>query len=104
MTMLRVFPKHRSEWLRVLLFPFQAYVVLGHCATVYLLSIWRFRNVSPLNHFADQLLIGYVLSFLVLLPVGLYQRHLGYRARGYLNIGLALWAIVSIAIPGWVQA
>jgi len=102
--MFHLFPRQRQEWLRVLLFPFQAYVVLGHCATLYLLSIWHFRNVGPLNHFADQLLFGYLVSFFVLFPVGLYQHHLGFRAGGWLNVGLALWGISSIAIPGWIQA
>jgi len=102
--MFHAFPKNRLEWLRVLVFPFQAYVVLGHCATLCLLSIWHFRNVGPLNHFADQLLMGYAFCFIVLFPFGLHQHRLGFRVRGYVNIGLALWGIASIAIPGWVQA
>jgi len=102
--MVHIFPKSRQEWLSVLVFPFEAYAVLGHCATLYLLSIWSFRSVHLLNHFADQLLTGYIVCFFVLLPVGLYRIHFAFRVRGWINFGLALWCISSIFIPDWVQA
>jgi hypothetical protein len=101
--MFHVFPKDRDDWLRLLLFPFQAFAVIAHLVSYYLVSHWPHGNVSPLNHFYSQIAGGYALSFLVLLVVGFRQMAAGHRVSSVVNVLLAAWCALSLFTPGWIQ-
>ena len=103
--MFNAFPKHRDDWLKLLLFPFQAFAVTAHLMSYYLVFHWPHRGfIGPLNHFYDQIAPGYALCFLVLLIVGIRQMVAGRRMSAIANILLAAWCAFSFATPGWIQA
>jgi hypothetical protein len=99
--MFKLFPKDRRDWLRVLIFPFQAYVILTAIIYTYFFNIWPRRGVDELNHFGGQLVYGCFICFLVLSFVGLLQR----TPKKYLNFSLAALSILEIFLmPNWAQA
>jgi hypothetical protein len=103
--MFRPFPRERQDWLRLALFPFQAFAILAHLMSYYLVSVWPHRgSVVPLNHFYDQISTGYVLCFLVLLIVGFCQLAARHRVSGIVNLVIAAWCVLSLFLPGWAQA
>jgi hypothetical protein len=103
--MFHFFPRGQQDWLRVLAFPFQAFVILAPVTYFYLLHIWPHRGeVSHLNHFADQLAPGYLFCFIVLLAVGFRQKSAGYRVDSYFSFCLAVLSILLVFItPHWAQ-
>jgi hypothetical protein len=103
--MFRLFPKDWQDWLRVFVFPFQAYVILAPASYCYLLSIWPHRGgVRPLNDFGHQLSHGFFLCLIVLAAVGFHQKTLGHRISAYVNLGLAALSLLFICLaPNWGQ-
>lgn len=90
--MFQVLPKDKRRWLQVLIFPFQAYVVVAFAVEQYYYG--RGSYGSHLADFGMLFYFGFVICFLVLLCVGIVQMFIGRRFRGFLNIGLA-------ALAGW---
>ena len=90
--MFQLFPKDKRGWLRVLVFPFQAYVVEAFVVEQYYYG--RGSYGSHLADFGVLFLFGFVVSFPVLLFVGIAQIFNGHPLRGYANIGLT-------ALAGW---
>jgi len=88
--MFRAFPKSRREWLQVLLFPFQAYVVVAYFVEQYFVRLLPGKYRGSLMSFKHWVISGYSVCFIVLLCVGIIQLSTGRRARGFLNIGLAI--------------
>jgi hypothetical protein len=92
--MFRPFPRGRQGWLRVLLFPFQAYVLIAIFVERY------FMNSLPGNggyrgslaEFKLTVVAGYAVSFLVLLCVGVGHFLTGRVRSACLNLGLAALA------------
>jgi hypothetical protein len=103
--MFHAFPKSRSEWLRVLLFPFQAYVVVAYfveqCFVRSLPGNGGYR--ASLTSFKLWVISGYSVCFIVLLCVGIIQLSTGRRVRGVVNIGLAiLGALLGLSMMNFV--
>jgi hypothetical protein len=90
--MFHLFPRARQEWLRVLLFPFQAYVVVAYFVEQYFIHSLPGNGGyrGSLDEFAICVVAGYAVCFLVLLCVGISQMVAGHRLRGFLNVGLAV--------------
>lgn len=102
--MFHAFPKQRHDWLRLLLFPFQAFAVVAHLVSYYLVCNWPHRgDVGPLNHFYNQIDGAYALCFLVLLAAGCRQLAVGHRLSSVGNLLLAAWCALSLFMPGWAQ-
>jgi hypothetical protein len=103
--MFRLFPKNRQDWLRVVVFPFQAYVILGPASYCYWLHIWPHQGeVGPLNDFGHQLSAGYLLCLLVLATIGFRQLVLEHGRKAYVNLGLAALSLLLICLtPNWIQ-
>ena len=103
--MFRAFPKSRSEWLQVLLFPFQAYVVVAYLVEQYFVRSLPGNGGyrGSLTSFKLWVISGYSVCFIVLLCVGIIQLSTGRRARGFLNIGLAiLGALLVLSMMNFV--
>ncbi len=84
--MFHALPQDRRDWLRLPLFPFQAFTVLAHLVSYYLVFHWPHRgDVGPLNHFYDQIAWAYELCFLVLLIAGFLQMFTGHRVSSVVN-------------------
>jgi hypothetical protein len=95
--MFQFFPKDKRGWLRVLIFPFQAYVVEAFVVEQHYYG--RGSYGSHLADFGALFLLGFVVSFPVLLFVGIAQMFNGHPLRGYVNLGLAVlagWFICSM--------
>jgi len=98
--MFRLFPREWQDWLRIFVFPFQAYVFLAPASYCYVLHIWPRGNVGPLNHFGHQLLFGYAICFFVLLGVGIYQR----GVSRYVHLCFAALAALEMYLtPDFIQ-
>jgi len=104
-TMFRLFPKYRQDWLQVFAFPFQAYVILAPVSYYYLLHIWPHRGeVGTLNNFAGELSFGYLICFLVLLAFGLSRKAAGHRLSAYVSLFLSALSIFFIFLTSaWIQ-
>jgi hypothetical protein len=89
--MFHLFPNSRQEWLRVLVFPFQAYVVVAVFVEQY------FWELLPGNGgyrgamfgFNAMVLLGYIFCILMLLGLGFAFLLTGRRRSGWLNLALA---------------
>jgi hypothetical protein len=90
--MFQLFPKRKREWLRVLLFPFQAFVVVGYFVHHYFFSSLPYGYRGELSNLNVDMLFGYAVCFLVLLVVGIAQIAKGHRMLGIFNMGLAALA------------
>jgi hypothetical protein len=105
--MFRFIPREQGEWLRVLLFPFQAYVVVAFLVEQYFIrslpSGGGYRG--SLAEFKVWVIAGYAICFLVLLGVGIVQIFTNHRLRGFLNVGLAaLGALLGLSMMNFVYA
>src|ERR1700677_1280984 len=107
MAIFQIFPKRKNEWLRALLFPFQAYVIIAHFIE------WHFWDSLPasggyrgsLGGFMAGVSLGYFVCAVVLFGVGIRQVTLGHRYKGWLNIGLAvLGYLFACDMPNLVMA
>lgn len=92
--MFQIFPKGKREWLRVLLFPFQAYVVVARIEEHYFIRSLAYPYRGMMSDFRMWVYGGFVVCFPVLLGVGIVQMFTGHRLGGFLNISLA-------ALAGW---
>lgn len=94
--MFQFFPRGRQEWLRVLLFPFQAYVVIAYLVEQYFIRSLPANGGyrGSLSEFKAKLLLGYTVCVLVLLSVGIVQMLAGRWLRGVLNAVLAALGVL----------
>jgi energy-coupling factor transporter transmembrane protein EcfT len=117
--MFHLFPKGRQDWLRVLAFPFQAFVILAPIVFWYFMGRYsgcldsngshpvyaRFDYGHAMTGLADQILVGCLVCFFVLLAFGFYQRAIGHRVSARVDFVLAALSIILIfVIPNMIPA
>jgi hypothetical protein len=92
------FPKKRIEWLRVLLFPFQAYVVVAFFVERFFWSSLPAGGGyrGSLSGFVAGVILGYVACAVVLFGVGSIQILTGHRRNGCQNLCLAGLGVLFI--------
>jgi hypothetical protein len=95
--MFQLFPKTRKEWLRAIIFPFQAYMPVAFIVWQILEVIWpggkyRFGELSTYHDFKSAVLQGYAICFWVLLIIATFQLSARQRTAAFLNVG---WALVG---------
>jgi len=106
LTMFRAFPKSRDEWWRVLLFPFQAYIVVAYIVEQYFItSLPGYGGYrGALTDFKAWVIFGYAICFVVLLCTGAIQFLRGHRLRGAVNVGLALLGVlIGLSMANFVS-
>jgi hypothetical protein len=96
--MFRAFPKSRSDWQQILLFPFQAYVVVAYVVEQYFItSLPGYGGYrGALSEFKSWVIFGYAICFVVLLCTCTIQFLHAHVKRGALNVGLAVLAVLFV--------
>lgn len=94
--MFQAFPNSRGEWWRILVFPFQAYILVAYIVEQYFVtSLPGYGGYrGALSEFKSWIILGYVICFVVLLSTGAIQLLRGHRLRGAVNVGLALFGVL----------
>jgi len=94
--MFRAIPKSHAEWRPVLLFPFQAYVVVAYLVEQYFInSLPGYGGYrGALSEFKVWVIFGYAICFVILLCAGIVQLLRGHLLGGAMNLGLALLGIL----------
>lgn len=101
--MFRAFPRGRSEWLQLLVFPFQAYVVVAIFVERYFMRSLESHSRGSLAEFKCWVMVGYSVCFFALLGVGTVQLCAGRRRLGLVNVCLAvLSALVALSLMNFV--
>jgi hypothetical protein len=101
--MFRAFPRGRSEWLQLLVFPFQAYVVVAIFVEKYFMRSLDPHSRGSLAEFKFWVMLGYAACFLALLTVGIAQLCAGRRRLGIVNLCLAaLSVLVALSLANFV--
>jgi len=105
--------------LRVLAFPFQAFVILAPIVFWYFMRLYggcldsngshpiyaRFDYMHAMKDLANQILIGYLFCFVALLAFGLYQRAVGHRVSAKVDFVLAALSIILMFVtPNLIPA
>ena len=103
--MFRTLPRGRSEWLHLLAFPFQAYVVVAIFVEKYFLRSLPTHSRASLDNFKCWVIFGYSVCFFALLGVGTVQLCTGRRRLGVVNLCLAaLGALIALSLMNFVYA
>jgi hypothetical protein len=108
--MFRLFPKGQQDWLRVLAFPFQAFVILAPIAYWYFMgqfghyanNVWpryySFDYIGAGKHLSTQIGVGYVICFLASVIFGFYHKAAGHRVSAYASFFFAALSVVDTMI------
>jgi hypothetical protein len=109
--MFRLIPKGQQDWLRVLAFPFQAFVILAPIAYWYFMGQYghyannvlgprynSFNYIEAGKHLSIQMGVGYVICFLALMIFGFYHKAAGHRMSAYASFFFAALSVVDTMI------
>ena len=104
---MRVLPSNRSDWLRLLLFPFKAYLVLGlACLFVWEVATSGHRPRGARVEAAFPVVLGYLLCIVVFGFVALIQFSVRRRSSALTSglFALAAFLIYHFLLPWCASA
>src|ERR1022692_2608643 len=109
--MFRFFPKGQQDWLRVLVFPFQAFVILAPIEYWYFMRLYGyfannvfgprlyyFDCINAAKHLGAQIAIGYAICFFALVIFGFYQKAMKHPASAFGCFFLAALSVIDLII------
>jgi hypothetical protein len=105
--MFTLLPTSRLGWLKILLLPFQVYLVTAIFVYLGFANDWPHRGKSDsFDTFALQIALGYGVCFIVFTVVGVVQFISKQRSSAVLNFGLAVvsLALAAFCSPNYVRA
>jgi hypothetical protein len=103
--MFHLFPKRRQDWLRVLVFPFQAYVIIAFFVERYFASIWPGHTRWTMTDLKLFMVSGNVVCFFVFLVAGVRQSFLRQWTVACLHFGFAVLSVLlCLPMLNFVQA
>ena len=109
--MFQFFPKQRQDWMRVLEFPFQAFVVLAPISYWHFMRLYcyyannvfgprqySFDGIAAGKHLGSLVVAGYLLCLLALVAFGFYHSAAEHRARAGVSFSFAALSIVDFMV------